>query len=73
VTKYEESPDAGYECDDNSGVGRSNPAHTGCGDGELGVYVNTVTVTVIAELDDGTLVTIVESDRSGYQEVSTAP
>lgn len=22
--------DAGYECDTNAGVGRSNPAHTGC-------------------------------------------
>ncbi len=23
-------PDAGYECDDNHGVGRGNPAHSGC-------------------------------------------
>lgn len=23
-------PNAGYECDRNSGIGRSNPAHTGC-------------------------------------------
>src|SRR3954452_8216224 len=23
-------PNAGYECDRNSGIGRTNPAHTGC-------------------------------------------
>ncbi len=26
---------AGYECDSNSGVGRSNPAHTGCAGGDF--------------------------------------
>ena len=26
-----DSPNAGYECDDQSGVGDGNPAHTGCG------------------------------------------
>ncbi len=25
-----EDTNSGYECDDNSGVGRSNPAHSGC-------------------------------------------
>ena len=24
-------PNNGYECDNNNGVGKSNPAHTGCG------------------------------------------
>jgi len=24
--------DNGYECDDNSGIGLTNPAHTGCGE-----------------------------------------
>jgi hypothetical protein len=27
---------AGYECDRNEGVGKENPAHTGCADGETG-------------------------------------
>lgn len=26
----------GYECDGNSGVGKTNPAHTGCGGGSYG-------------------------------------
>jgi hypothetical protein len=26
---------AGYECDSNSGVGRSNPGHTGCAGGDF--------------------------------------
>lgn len=27
-------PNAGYECDSNHGIGRTNPAHTGCKPGE---------------------------------------
>ena len=30
VTKFVTSPDNGYECDGNSGIARSNPAHTSC-------------------------------------------
>ena len=26
----------GYECDENQGVGKTNPAHSGCGDGGSG-------------------------------------
>jgi hypothetical protein len=29
-------PDAGYECDDNSGIAKGNPAHSGCTSGEGG-------------------------------------
>jgi hypothetical protein len=30
VAKFAESPDSGYECDDNSGIAKGNPAHSGC-------------------------------------------
>ncbi len=70
VTKYEESPDAGYECDDNSGVGKGNPAHTGCSD--LVLYVNTVTVMAIwthpenPEGSDDLVFSFVDADRAAY-------
>ncbi len=70
VTKYEESPDAGYECDDNNGVGKGNPAHTGCSD--LVLYVNTVTLLAIwthPENPEGTedlVFSFEDSDRAAY-------
>jgi hypothetical protein len=39
-------PNAGYECDTNSGVGQTNPAHTGC----TGYQVDFVTGAVIQQL-----------------------
>ena len=63
VAKYTESPDSGYECDDNLGVAKGNPAHTGCERGG-GTYVNTVTVVAAWRLPDGTLVTVVATDTA---------
>jgi hypothetical protein len=46
-------PNAGYECDRNSGVGRSNPAHTGCVGG--GYQVDFAYGSVIVNLGPGGL------------------
>jgi hypothetical protein len=70
VTKYAESPDAGYECDDNSGVGKGNPAHTGCSD--IVLYVNTVTVMATwthpenPEGTDALVFSFVDEDKAAY-------
>ena len=34
----EEDGNSGYECDTNSGIGKSNPAHTGCSTGSVPPY-----------------------------------
>jgi hypothetical protein len=70
VAKYVDSPDNGYECDGNSGIARSNPAHTGCA-GQI-TYVNTVTVTGTVTLTDGSVLSAGDSDQAGYRTTTLA-
>ena len=63
-------PNAGYECDTNNGIGKTNPAHTGCASTPPTPVTPPVVVTPPVALKPGELVTPVSLPSVSIPSVS---